>query len=221
MLDQKSELPRSASEIVGDLSALLEQLGAADGFGRTPLEAACSSSVRIESLFALREFVEHYTSQVLIPHELPAVARAYQHATKYQIRELLNFDLELGREPFLEQFRRASRAVGRNHLQRLRPLRDERLVQRYLKAVEAGEAHAWHTVVFGLVLALFSVPLRQGLIHFAQQTLGGFVLAANGAVQASAEERQKVVAAHFNSIGKAIELLLAERQESSDFRPRN
>jgi urease accessory protein UreF len=209
MLDSKFELPHSASEVVGDLAALLERLGAADGFGHSPFEAARSSSIQIDSLQALAQFIQNYTLQVLIPHELPAVARSYQHATRYQIRELLSFDQELGRQRSLEKYGRASRAVGRNHLLRLRPMRDERLVQRYLKAVESGEANAWHTVVFGVVLALFSVPLRQGLAHFAQQTLAGFLVAANGRAQASLEDRQKLVGDQLDQIGKAIEQIIA------------
>jgi hypothetical protein len=59
-------------------------------------------------------------------------------------------------------------------------LRDERLVQRYLSAVEFGQANGWHTVVYGITLAMYSLPLRQGLLHYAQQTLGAF---ANNARQ--------------------------------------
>jgi len=63
-------------------------------------------------------------------------------------------------------------------LQKLRPLRDERLLQRYLHAVETGEANGWHTLVYGLPLALYSLPLRQGLLGYAQQTMRGFIHAA-------------------------------------------
>ncbi|MFA6545284.1 MAG: hypothetical protein WCS99_12780, partial [Limisphaerales bacterium] len=49
------------------------------------------------------------------------------------------------------------------------------LVQRYLRAVENAEAHGWHTLVFGVFLAQYSLPLRQGLMLYAQRTLGGFL----------------------------------------------
>lgn len=68
-------------------------------------------------------------------------------------------------------FASPSRQIGRRQLARLRPLRDERIVRRYLAAVESGRADGWHTVVYGLTLALYSLPLRQGLLHYAQETL--------------------------------------------------
>jgi urease accessory protein UreF len=210
ILDQRPELPSSASEVVGDMSALLEQLGAADGFGMAPVEAACCSSHQIRSVEDLRRFLDDYTRRVLIARELPAVARSYQHAARYEIRELLSLDKQLAQTPIERQLSNASRAVGRNHLERLRPLRDERLVQRYLRAVDAGEASAWHTVVFGVVLALFSVPLRQGLAHFAQQTLSGFLMAADGSAKTSQPERQELLARNYDQISKAIEKIVAE-----------
>ncbi len=54
----------------------------------------------------------------------------------------------------------------------------ERGVQRYLAAVENHEAHGWHTLVYGLTLAVYSLPLRQGLLGYAHQTTRGFIHAA-------------------------------------------
>lgn len=52
------------------------------------------------------------------------------------------------------------------------------MVRRYLEAAERGEARAWHTVVYGLMMSVYSLPLRQGLIHYGTQTLRGFVVSA-------------------------------------------
>jgi urease accessory protein UreF len=68
--------------------------------------------------------------------------------------------------------------VGQAQLRKLRPLRDERLIQRYLRAVEAGQAHGWHTLVYGVTLAIYSLPLRQGLLGYSHQTTRGFIYAA-------------------------------------------
>jgi urease accessory protein UreF len=57
-------------------------------------------------------------------------------------------------------------------------MRDQRVVQRYLAAIEAGQARGWHTLVYGVSLAVFSLPLRQGLQHYVEQTVGGFVESA-------------------------------------------
>jgi urease accessory protein UreF len=51
-------------------------------------------------------------------------------------------------------------------------------VRRYLQAVDEGAAQGWHTLVYGLTLALYSLPVRQGLMNYAQRMLGGFVHAS-------------------------------------------
>jgi urease accessory protein UreF len=56
-------------------------------------------------------------------------------------------------------------------------------VQRYLSAVESGQAHGWHTLVYGMTLVLYSLPLRQGLLGYAHQTTRGFIHAAARGLQ--------------------------------------
>jgi urease accessory protein UreF len=209
MLDQSYSLAPSTSEILGDLSGLAEQLGATEGLCRLPLAGGGWESGAITSVAALRKFLEEYAGRILAVHELPAIARAYGHVAKSEARELIAFDQALTAEPALKEFARASRSVGQIQLERLRPLRGERVVQRYLKAVEEGSANAWHTVVFGMVLALYSMPLRQGLIHFAHQTLGGFVQAASTRVTLSSSDRHDILAAHGEGILRAVESVLA------------
>ncbi len=41
-----------------------------------------------------------------------------------------------------------------------------------------GQAHGWHTLVYGIMLAVYSWPLRQGLMHYARETMGGLALAS-------------------------------------------
>jgi urease accessory protein UreF len=64
-------------------------------------------------------------------------------------------------------------------------LRDDRFVQRYLQAVEEGQAHGWHTLVYGVTLAVYSLPLRQGLIAYAHQTTRSFIYSAARTLQLS------------------------------------
>ena len=68
----------------------------------------------------------------------------------------------------------ASFRVGRRQLSRLKACRDLRVVQRYLAAVEDGQAHAWNPIVFGVALAAFHLPYRSGLLHYASTLLRGF-----------------------------------------------
>jgi urease accessory protein UreF len=59
-------------------------------------------------------------------------------------------------------------------LSRLKVCRDLRVVQRYLAAVEDGQAHAWNPIVFGVAMAAFNLPYRSGLLHYASTLLRGF-----------------------------------------------
>jgi urease accessory protein UreF len=209
MLDQEYSLSANATEVLGDLAALAEQLGRVDEWCWLPLTATSWGPRSIENVASLREFLNGYACRILIPHELPAVAQAYGHVARYEARELIALDQALDQLPILRDFANASRRVGNSQLQRLRPLRGERVVHRYLEAVERGEAQGWHTLVYGLVLALYSIPLRQGLVHFAHQTLGGFAQAAAGRVPVSHAERQQLLEPLSRPILATIETIVA------------
>jgi len=133
---------------------------------------------RVDCLAGLARFLKSYQSQVLNSLELPSIYRAHQHASRSETRELVALDVEVGARTNHRDLASASQRVGRSQLEKLRPLRDARIVQRYLQAVETDRAQAWHTLVFGLTLAVYSLPARQGLFSYARQTLRGFIQAA-------------------------------------------
>ena len=167
-----------AAEWLGDAHPLVEQLGSADGLASLDALADAVCVQPVANLAALWTFLCAYHERILFPHELPAIQRAFAEASRNQIRELIAFDQQLAREPGLQEMAAASRRVGQAQLQKLRPLRDERGVQRYLVAVENNQAHGWHTLVYGLTLAVYSLPLRPGLLGYAHQTTRGFIHAA-------------------------------------------
>ncbi|MCI0536835.1 MAG: hypothetical protein L0Z50_16580 [Verrucomicrobiales bacterium] len=177
MLEKSKIAARSANEVTGQFSGLAEKLGSANLTELTLAEGGLALN-HVRNLPELRRFLQTYSAQVLVNCELRTIHRAYRHSARCEARELIALDASLQEEPLLRDLAQASQHVGRSQLKRLRPLRDQRVVQRYLAAVESGEAKAWHTVVFGLVLALFSLPLRQGLLHYATQTLNGFIRSA-------------------------------------------
>ena len=157
------ELARSdAANLRAEFSALLQQIGSPDFFGffDASFDAPSASG-----------FLQNYLTHLLLPVELPAIAEACGHAMRRELRELVAQDHRLTTQMGVTPFASPSRRIGRFQLARLRPLRDERIVRRYLAAVESGRAEGWHTVVYGLTLALYSLPLRQGLLHYAQETL--------------------------------------------------
>lgn len=167
--------PNDAENLLGDFQSLADQIGSADGLA---LAGAVNASLRLDhvtDLAGLKNFLESYRTQLLIPVELPLICRAYAHASKNEFSELLALDQQLARESRVDLFASASKRIGLIQIKRLRPLRDQRGLQRYLRAVDSGEAHAWHTLVYGITLASFSLPLRQGLLNYAEQVLKGFI----------------------------------------------
>jgi len=96
-------------------------------------------------------------------------------------------------------------------------LRDQRLVQRYLHAVEAGEAHAWHTLVYGMILSLYSFPLRQGLLNYAQLTTRGFVDSVAGRLRLAESQCREVTEEMDLQFRAAIEKVLADTSGGPKF----
>lgn len=174
----KPSLTQDPAEWLGDAHPLVAQLGTADGLASLHTLAESLAARPITSIEALREFLRAYHDRILLPHELPAIRTAYTHVSQNEVRELIAFDQSLAKETALQGFATASQRIGREQLQKLRPLRDERVVQRYLAAAESGQAHGWHTLVYGMTLVLYSLPLRQGLLGYAHQTTRGFIHAA-------------------------------------------
>lgn len=206
----KPELAQDPAEWLGDAHPLVEQLGSADGLASLHSLAESFVVRPVANLSALGEFLQAYHDRVLLPYELPAIQTAYDHANRNEIRELIAFDQRLSQEPVLRDFTSASRRVGLAQLQKLRPLRDERGAQRYLAAVESGNAHGWHTLVYGLTLVLYSLPLRQGLLGYAQQTTRGFVHAAARSLNVTEAECRSLFDEVCKPLPAAVEALIAK-----------
>ncbi|HTG45893.1 MAG TPA: urease accessory UreF family protein [Verrucomicrobiae bacterium] len=167
-----------AANVSVDARPLTEQLGSADEL-TTLSPTACSHQLtKVHSLPALRDFLRAYSHDVLGPHEFRHIYEAFNFAGQSFTRELLALDLRVAAEPVLQGFKLASSHVGKRQLNRMRALKDLRTLQRYREAVNDGKAHGWHTLVYGVVLSTYSLPLRQGLLHYGRQTLRGFIYSA-------------------------------------------
>lgn len=188
-----------------DARPLAERLGSADEL-TTLSPTACSHQLtRIHSLPALRDFLFSYRDEALAPQEFQHIYQAYDFASKSFVKELLCLDMELAANPTLKDFQVASRHVGKRQLNRLRPLKDLRLVQRYCEAVNEGKAYGWHTLVYGVVLATYSLPLRQGLMHYGRQTLGGFINSAARTLDLSDEACLVLRSELYNSLPDLVD----------------
>jgi urease accessory protein UreF len=210
MLHKTQKVAVEALELLGDLHPLVEQLGSLDGLVTL---AGASDSVQVQqitNLPELRGFLHGYHTRILWPVELPAIQRAFIHASRNEVRELVALDEQLAQEPMLKNFAAASRRVGQGQLQKLRPLKDIRPLQRYLAAVDKGQAQGWHTLVYGLTLAVYSLPLRQGLFGYAQQTTRGFIHAAARSLRLSDAEARSLFEEFCRDLPGAVEPLLAQ-----------
>ena len=103
--------------------------------------------------------------------ELPAIAAAWRHATANESRELAELDQATLSNPDFAAHTEISCELGHEFMNRLLPLRDARILKRHAEAIENGDAPGSHLIVFGLMLAVFSVPPRQALLDYAQARL--------------------------------------------------
>jgi len=200
-----------AAEWLGDWHPLAEQLGSTDGLITLGSVSASLRLVPVHNVPSLRHFLRSYQSQILLPFELPAIQSAQGHAARHEVRELVALDQSLAGQPILSEFAAASRRVGQSQLRKLRPLRDQRVVQRYLHAVESGEAHGWHTLVYGLTLAVYSLPLRQGLLGYAHQTTRGFIYSAARMLSLSELQCRALFDSLCAGLPEAVEALVTQK----------
>lgn len=208
MLDPNVRTAETGMELLGELHRFAEQVGSPRELIALGTASLSLGAVRGKSPAAFEQFLETYCSQVLVPLELPAIHQAYGHASRYEVRELIASDLKLGQEPKLRSFAAVSHCLGTAQLQKLRPLRDQRLVRRYWEAVENGEAHGWHTIVYGLILAVFSLPLRQGLLNYGEQVIRGFIDSGGCTFHISSEQSGALYSRLCAPLPSAIERIL-------------
>jgi urease accessory protein UreF len=211
MVKQSQLALSDAAEWLGDWHPLAEQLGSTDGLVELSSVSASLRLAPVHNLPSLRRFLRDYQAQILLPLELPAIQCAHGHAARNEVRELIAFDRHLAEEPILQTFASASHRVGQNQLRKLRPLRDQRVVQRYLDAVESGEASGWHTLVYGLTLAVYSLPLRQGLLGYGHQTTRGFIYSAARMLGLSEHQCRDLFDTLCAGLPNAVEALLAPK----------
>jgi urease accessory protein UreF len=200
-----------AAEWLGDWHPLAEQLGSADGLLTLSSVSAELRLPSVHDVASLERVLRQYQLHVLLPLELPAIQAAHGHASRNELRELIALDQALGATPILQNFAGASRRVGRAQLQKLRPLKDQRFVRRYLEAVELDLAHGWHTLVYGLTLEIYSLALRQGLLGYAHQTTRGFIYSAARMLQLSERQCRDLFESLCSGLPEAVEELLRQR----------
>jgi urease accessory protein UreF len=203
-----------STDLLGDWHPLVQQLGSSEGLVSLSTASHSLQLNNVRDVRSLRQFLEAYQAHIIIPFELPAIQRAFRHASRNETRELIAFDNEIAAEPILQAFMSASRRVGQAQLRRFRPLRDIRLVQRYLRAVDGGQAHGWHTLVYGVTLAIYSLPVLQGLVSYERQTLMGFIHAVARSLRLTEQDCRAILDDLSPSLPRMPEAILGEDNES-------
>lgn len=216
MLEQR-QADRSVLSHAADLRALEEQLGSPEEATAISSAAFGAALTQVRTPDQLREFVAAYQAKTLALEELPTILRAYNHARGNEVREIIALDQSLEDRFANEALANASERVGRNQLRKMRGLKTERLVTRYWEAVYNKQAHGWHTVVFGVVLAVYSIPLRQGLNHYGQQTIHGFIEAGGASLKLRGPEMAELESSLFAGMPAIVERALAS-ESGNQFR---
>ena len=185
------------------LDALEDVLGAdlvAGALGMGPLTSADELAVALE----------HYRTTLLEPIELPTLTKARRLASRGRTKELIALDQKfLGNHPEWLPLSTSSTRFGRDYLSRLRPLRDERVVQRMLEAVQTGKSPGHHHIVFGLTMAVYFIPARQGLADYAQGALEALISSAAGKLNLTQEDRAELLAPSQTHLPSAIDRMVA------------
>jgi len=186
-----SSASASSEELAGNVHPFTQALGSPESLASLAALADLVQSPKPESLPAVHAFLARYADRLLTAVELPAIRDAYHHLARGEIRDLIALDRRLSRSFGESALAEASRMLGRTQLRRLRPLRS-RPLQRYLDAVASGKAHGWHVIVYGVLLALFSLPLRQGLAHFAHRSQRGLLDSILLGLRTNSSDRQRL-----------------------------
>ncbi|MEN9545479.1 MAG: hypothetical protein RLZZ356_211 [Verrucomicrobiota bacterium] len=119
-----------------------------------------------------RPVLESLRDDVVIAVDWPVIVEAAELTRLGRHLDLVELDRNYPARR-ANRWTEASFRVGRRQLARLRACRDLRVVQRYLAAVDDGRAQGWNPIVFGVALASFNLPYRQGLLHYAGTLLRG------------------------------------------------
>ena len=167
MLENQNKQDLTVLELTEADHPILAHSGSENVLSSMSLLARALMGTSVDGPDTFQAFLQQYHRDVLLPIELPILYQAYCHAAHSRVRELIDLDLSLAEEPLFQVFARNSERIGKWRLKQLESLKEQRCIQRYLKAVDRKDAFGWHLIVHGISLAVYSKPICQGLVHYA------------------------------------------------------
>ena len=164
----------------------------------------------LQSTADLEILLERYQTTLLEPIELPAITHSSKLSARGHAGELIALDQDFaGIHPEWLLLMPASTRMGRDYLNRLRPLQDERVVQRFIESVKYNQSPGHHLTVFGLTMSVFSIARRQGLAEYAQFALEAVVSTAAGKLKITQEDRTTILARSQAHLPQALKRMVA------------
>lgn len=119
-------------------------------------------SLRPQSQQEMLPLLQDYLHHKIASCDLVAYAHAYRAARQSHCERLLTIDQFLTATLIPHELRQGSARSGRAMLDTLTPLMDNELLQDFAQAVKKGRGDGNAAVVFGIVSALWDIPLRAG-----------------------------------------------------------
>lgn len=150
-----------------DDASLLAVLQLADSFfpsGTVTLSHGLEAFVSMEPQFPpdILPLLEDYLHNKIAPCDLVAYAAAHLAARQADLERLFTVDDVLSASLLPHELRQGSTRSGRALLETLTPLIEHALLPRFTQAVKQGRTDGNAAVGFGLVSALWDIPLRAG-----------------------------------------------------------
>ncbi|MDT3437919.1 urease accessory UreF family protein [Haloarcula sp. 1CSR25-25] len=134
---------------------------------------------RVEDAADLQALLSTYLRQQVGPAELIALRAAHAAATEGDLDAVCRADRRLSAVTLAAEFRESAQQSGDRLLSLQTDLRDEALLDRYAKRVDAGEAPGNYAVVLGVATGLADVAVREACLLCCH----GFVTGLLGAAQ--------------------------------------
>lgn len=148
---------------------------------------------RVEDAADLEALLETYLRRQVGPADLVALRAAHAAAREGDLEAVLDADRRFTAATLAAEFRESAKESGARLLSLQRELREDPLLDRYARAVEAGEADGNHPVVLGVATGLAGVEERVACLLCCHSFLTGLLGAAQRLLPLGHTDAQRIL----------------------------